>query len=153
VPQAGQGEPLETAVQHAGDGFGTIHRRGGDPVDEGIDVVPGELGRAQLVLQRPPGVLLLVPPRLGVGEPGPDPLVDLPVLGLPDGSSPEVEQVAGSARGKTRPTTGARDRRACSVLHGLTILEDRRTRSRLRPTLLADCGAFGFDGEDAVHLG
>ena len=46
VPQVGQGEPLEAAVKHAGDGPGAVHRRGGDPVDEGIDVVAGELGGA-----------------------------------------------------------------------------------------------------------
>ena len=46
VSQVGQGEPLESAVQHAGDGPGAVHRRGGDPVDEGVDVVAGELGGA-----------------------------------------------------------------------------------------------------------
>ena len=33
------------------------------------------------------------------------------------------------------------------------LLREIVSASRLRPTLLADCGAFGFDGEDAVRLG
>jgi hypothetical protein len=85
VPQVGQGEPLEAAMQHAGDGSGAVHRRGGDPVDEGVDVEADQLGRAQLVLEGLAGVLALVPPGLGTGEPGFDPLVDLRVQGLPDG--------------------------------------------------------------------
>src|SRR5207248_48564 len=62
VPQVGQGELLEAVVEDAGDGPGPVHRRGGDAVDEAVDVVAGELGRVQLVLQRLPGVLALVPP-------------------------------------------------------------------------------------------
>jgi hypothetical protein len=46
VPQVGQGELLQAVVEDAGDGPGLIHRRGGDLVDQGADVVPGELGGA-----------------------------------------------------------------------------------------------------------
>jgi hypothetical protein len=97
VPWAGQLDALQPTVEHAGDGPDAIHRRGGDAVDELADVVPGELVLPQLMLQRLPGVLVPVPPRLGVGEPGLDPLVDLRVQSLPDGSAPQGEQVAGSA--------------------------------------------------------
>ena len=46
VPQVGQGELLQAVVQDAGDGPGPVHRRGGDLVDQGADVVSGELGGA-----------------------------------------------------------------------------------------------------------
>ena len=74
-----------------------VHRRGGDLVDEGADVVPGELGGAELLLEDLAGVLALVPPGFGFGEPGLDLLVDVRVQGLPDGGGPQGEQVAGSA--------------------------------------------------------
>jgi hypothetical protein len=35
----------------------------------------------------------------------------------------------------------------------VNLLRKIVSASRLRPALLADCGAFGFDGEDAVHPG
>ena len=57
----------------------------------------GELGRAQRLLQRLPGVLPLVPPGLGIGEPGRDPLVNLRMQGLLDRGGPQVEQVLRSA--------------------------------------------------------
>jgi hypothetical protein len=62
VPWAGQLDALQPTVEHAGDGPGAIHRRGADAVDELADVMPGELVLPQLVLQRLPGVLVLVPP-------------------------------------------------------------------------------------------
>ena len=83
VPQVGQREAPQAAVQDAGDGPGAVHWGGGDLVDEGADVVPGELGGAELVLQGLPGVLALVPPGFGFGEPGLDLLVDVRVQGLP----------------------------------------------------------------------
>ena len=64
-----QSELLQAAVQDAGDGPGTVQWRGGDLVDEGADVVPGELRGAQLLLQGVAGVFALVPPRLRFGEP------------------------------------------------------------------------------------
>ena len=95
--ELGQAEALQAAVQDAGDGPGAVHRRGGDLVDQRADVVPGELGGAEPLLQGLAGVLALVPPGFGFGEPGLDLLVDLRVQGLPDGGGPQVEQVAGSA--------------------------------------------------------
>ena len=84
-------------MQHAGDGPGAVHRRGSDPVDEGIDVVAGELGGAEALVQGLAGVLTVVPPGFMLGEPGFDLLVDVRVQGLPDGGGPQGEQVAGSA--------------------------------------------------------
>ena len=60
-------QALEAAVQDAGDRPGAVHRGGGDPLDDLADVVPGELGLPQLVLQHLPGVLPVVPPSLGSG--------------------------------------------------------------------------------------
>ena len=97
VPQVGQGESLQAVVQDAGDGPGAVHRRGGDLVDEGADVVSGELGGAEPLVQGLAGVLAVVPPGFGFGEPGLDLLVDVRVQGLPDGGGPQGEQVAGSA--------------------------------------------------------
>jgi hypothetical protein len=48
-------EALEAAVQDAGDRPGAVHRGDGDPVDDRADVVPGELGVPQRVLQHRPG--------------------------------------------------------------------------------------------------
>ena len=42
-----QGNALQATVQDAGDGPGAVHRRGGDLVDQGADVVPGELRSAE----------------------------------------------------------------------------------------------------------
>ena len=39
----GQLEALEAAVEDAGDGPGAVHRSVGDLVDDGVDVVSGEL--------------------------------------------------------------------------------------------------------------
>ena len=65
VPQVGQGEALQAVVQDAGDGPGAVHRRGGDLVDEGADVVAGELGGAEPLVQGLAGVLAVVPPGFG----------------------------------------------------------------------------------------
>ena len=83
-------------MKDAGDRPGAVHRGGGDPLDDLADVVPGELGIPQRVLQHLPRVLPVVPPSLGLGEPGLDPLIDVRVQGLPGGRGPQVEQVAGS---------------------------------------------------------
>ena len=66
-------------------------------VNEGADVVPGELGGAELLLQGLARVLALVPPCFGFGEPGGDLPVDAGVQGCPGGGGPEGEQVAGPA--------------------------------------------------------
>ena len=50
------------------------------------------------MLEGLPGVLAFVPPGLGFGEPGFDPLIDLWGQGLLDGGGPQGEQVTGSAR-------------------------------------------------------
>ena len=62
--------------------------RGGDLVDDRGDVVPGELGGAELLLQGLAGVLAGVPPGIGLGEPGGDLLVDARIQGLSDGGGP-----------------------------------------------------------------
>ena len=77
VPQVRQGELLQAVVQDAGDGPGAVHRRGGDLVDQGADVVAGELGGAEPLVQGLAGVLAVVPPGFGFGEPGLDLLVDV----------------------------------------------------------------------------
>jgi hypothetical protein len=84
-------------VQDAGDGLGTIHGRGGDLADERADVVPGELGGAEPLVQGLAGGLTLVPPGFGFCEPDGDLLVDAGVEGLPDGGGPQGEQVPGPA--------------------------------------------------------
>ena len=71
-------------------------RRGGDLVDDRADVVPGELGGAELLLEDRAGVFPLVPPGFGFGEPGFDLLVDLRVQRAPDRGGPQGEQVAGA---------------------------------------------------------
>ena len=63
----------------------------------GADVVPGELGGAQPLLEDWAGVLPVVPPGFGFAEPGLDLLVDLRVQRLPDRGGPQGEQVTGSA--------------------------------------------------------
>ena len=133
VPQVGQGEPLQAVVQDAGDGPGAVHRRGGDLVDEGADVVSGELGGAEPLLQGLAGVLALVPPGFGFGEPGLDLLVDVRVQGLPDGGGPQVEQVAGSAG----PVLGLAD-----LLGG----------GQVAGVALQDAGEHGFGGGLLVRL-
>ena len=97
MPQVGQRELLQAVVQDAGDGPGLVHRRGGDGVDQSAEVVPGELGGAEPLVQDPTGVLAVVPPGFMLGEPGLDLLVDVGVQGLPDGGGPQGEQVAGPA--------------------------------------------------------
>jgi hypothetical protein len=97
VPQVRKGELLQAVVQDAGDGPGPVHRRGGDPADQGADVVSGELRGAQLLVQGLAGVPAVVPPGFGFGEPGLDLLVDVRVQGLLHGSGPQGEQVPGSA--------------------------------------------------------
>ncbi len=92
-----EGELLQAEMEHAGDRPGPVHRRGGDPLDDRADVVPGQLGIPQLVLQHLPRGLPVIPPSLGLGEPGLDQLIDLRVQGLPGGHGPQVEQVAGPA--------------------------------------------------------
>jgi hypothetical protein len=96
VPQVGQGEALHAVVQDAGDGPGAVHRGGGDLVDEGAEVVAGELGGAEPLMQRLAGGLAVVPPGFVLGEPGLDLLVDAWVQGLSDGGGPQGEQVSGS---------------------------------------------------------
>jgi len=95
VAQVGQLETLKATVQDAGDGPGPAHRRGCDLVDDGIDVVTGELGGAE-PLQDWAGVFPVVPPGLGSAEPGLDLLVDLRIQGARDCRGPQGEQVAGS---------------------------------------------------------
>ena len=133
VPQVGQGEPLQAVVQDAGDGPGPVHRRGGDLVDEGADVVPGELGGAEPLVQGLAGVLAVVPPGFGFGEPGLDLLVDVRVQGLPDGGGPQVEQVPGSAG----PVLGLAD-----LLGG----------GQVAVVALQDAGEDGFGGGLLVGL-
>ena len=58
--QKREGESPQAAVQDAGDGSGAVHWHGSDLVDEGADVVPGELGGAEVLLQGFTGVLVLV---------------------------------------------------------------------------------------------
>ena len=58
-------QALKAAVKDASDRPGAVHRTGGDPVDDLADVVPGQLGIPQLVLQHRPGVFPLVPPGFG----------------------------------------------------------------------------------------
>jgi hypothetical protein len=96
--QLREGEPPQAAVQHAGDGPGPVHRRGGDLVDQRADVVPGELGDSEPLVQGCAGVLAVVPPGFRFGEPGLNLLVDVRVQGLPDGAGPQGEQVPGPAR-------------------------------------------------------
>ena len=76
VPQVGQDEALQAVVQDGGDGPGAVHRGGGEAVDEGAEVVSGELGGAEPLVQGLAGVLAVVPPGFGLGEPGLDLLVD-----------------------------------------------------------------------------
>jgi hypothetical protein len=59
--QLREGKLLQTVVQDAGDGPGSVRRRSGDLVDQRGDVVPGELRGAQPLLQGLAGVLTLVP--------------------------------------------------------------------------------------------
>jgi len=44
MAEVGQLKLLEAAVQDAGNGPSAVQRRGGDLVDDRVDVVPGELG-------------------------------------------------------------------------------------------------------------
>ena len=104
-----QGQALQAAVQDAGDGPGLIHRRGGDLADEHADVVSGELGGAELLLEGLAGVLALVPPGFCFGKPGCDLLVDVGVEGLLDGGGPQGEQVTGSAGPAARRLGGGRE--------------------------------------------
>ena len=76
VCELGQGELMQAVVQDAGDGPGAVHRRGGDPVDQGAGVVSGELGGVEPLVQGRAGVLAVVPPGFMLGEPGLDLLVD-----------------------------------------------------------------------------
>jgi len=92
-----QSDELQAAVQDAGDGPGPLHRRSGDLAEDGGDVVPGELGSVELLLEGVAGVLAPVPPGFGLGEPGHDLLVDVQVQRLPDGGGPQCEQVPGAA--------------------------------------------------------
>ena len=85
----GQLEPLEAAVQDAGDGPGTVQWRDGDLVDDGAEVVSGELGGPQPLPQDWTGVFPLVPPGLRFGEPGLDPRVDLRVQRVFDRGGPQ----------------------------------------------------------------
>jgi hypothetical protein len=59
--------------------------------------VTAELGGAELLLEDFAGVLTIVAPDFGIGEPGFDLLVDVGVEGLADGGGPQGEQVAGAA--------------------------------------------------------
>jgi hypothetical protein len=127
VAEAGQLQLLEAAVQDAGDGPGAVQRRGGDLVDDGADVVPGELGGAELVLEDGAGVFPVVSSGFGSGEPRFDLLVDLRVQGLPDHGGPQGEQVAGSPAQSWAW-------RICSVA-------DRSASSRSRMALTTDSGA------------
>jgi hypothetical protein len=95
--QVGQGNLLEAGVQNAGNGPGAVQRRGGDLGDDSGDVVPGELGGAEPLLEDLAGMFAVVSPGFGFGEPGFDLLVDLRVQRLPDRGGPEGEQVTGSA--------------------------------------------------------
>jgi hypothetical protein len=70
---------VEAAVQDGGDGPGAVQRRGGDLVDDGADVVPGELGGAQPLVEHWTGVFALIPPRFGFAEARLYLLVDLRV--------------------------------------------------------------------------
>ncbi len=88
VPLARQGELLQAVVEDADDGPGVVHRRGGDLVDHGADVVLVELGGAEPLAPDLTGVLTVVPPGFGFGKPGFDPLVDVGVQGLLDGGDP-----------------------------------------------------------------
>jgi hypothetical protein len=96
VAEVGQLQLLEAAVQDAGDGSGAVQGRGGDLVDDGADVVPGELGGAELLLEDGAGVFPVVSPGFGFGELGSDLVVDLREQGLPDRGGPQGEQVTGS---------------------------------------------------------
>ena len=80
-----------------------------------------------------PGVLALVPPGFGFGEPGFDLLVDVRVQGLPDGGGPQGEQVAGSAG----PVLGLAD-----LLGG----------GQVAVVALQDAGEHGFGGGLLVGL-
>ena len=82
MAEVGQLEMLETAVQDAGDGPGVVHRGGGDLVDDGADVVPGELSSAQALLEDRARVFPLIPPGFGWAEPGFDLLIDVRVQRL-----------------------------------------------------------------------
>ena len=56
----GEVEALEAAVEDAGDGPGAVERRGGDLVDDGVEVVSGEAGGAQRGVEGLAGVFPLV---------------------------------------------------------------------------------------------
>ena len=66
-------------MEDAGDGPGAVHRCVGDLVDDGVDVVSGELRPAERGVECFAGVFPLVAPRFVVGEPGGDLLVDVGV--------------------------------------------------------------------------
>jgi hypothetical protein len=74
-----------------------VHRGGSDLVDDGADVVPGELSSAQALLEDRARVFPLVPPAFSFGEPGLDLLIDARVQRLFDSGGPQGEQMAGSA--------------------------------------------------------
>ena len=88
--------------------------------------MPGELGRAEPLLEDWAGVFPLVPAGFGFGEAGFDPLVDLRVQRLPDRGRPEGEQVTGSP---VRSWAW----RICSMA-------DRSASSRSRMALTTDSG-------------
>jgi hypothetical protein len=95
--QVGQGELLQAVVQDGRDGPGPVQGASGDLADEGSEVVTGELGCAELLLEDSAGVLAVVTPRLMVGEVGFDLLVNIGGQSLADGGGPQGEQVAGAA--------------------------------------------------------
>jgi hypothetical protein len=70
--ELGQGQALEAAVQDAGDGLGAVHWSGSDLVDERGDVVSGELGGSEPLVESLAGGFALVPASFGLGEPGGD---------------------------------------------------------------------------------
>jgi hypothetical protein len=88
---------MQAAVQDTRDRPGPVHRRGGDLVDEGAGIMPGELGGAEPLAQGRARVLAFVTPGFGFGEPGLDLLVDARIQGMFDGGGPQAEQVPGSA--------------------------------------------------------
>ncbi len=117
---------LEAAVQDAGDGPGAVQWGGGDLPDDGVDVVPGELGGAEPLLEDWAGVFPLIPPGFGSGEAGFDLLIEARVQRLPDRGGPQGEQVAGFP--------------ACSWAWRICSVADRSASSRSRMALTTDSG-------------
>ena len=126
-----------------------VHRRGGDLVDDGADVVPGELGGAEPLLEDWAGVFPVVPPGFGFGEPGFDVLIDLRVQRRPDRGRPQGEQVAGSAGPVlgVADLLGGRQVRIVAAHDGL----DHRFGGRLLIGRMA--GWRGVPGDDVGGVG